>query len=137
MKITEIICEDGNTVNGVRPEIDHDHGTCGNATLIFRDKGGIDRFYHLNRIMLACAEADGLNTDKIDRLTDSSWMEKNNIARPYSKEEYNMLLQAFNTIPTDFQIVSPWQESTEMTDTGKQSPVLAREPVTLKPRKKN
>jgi hypothetical protein len=82
-----------------------------------------DRTYHLNRIMMAAAMADG-NTNKPVELDDQSFAGKNNMAYPYTKVEHNMMKQAFKS-------VNPHQETTlvgdhrsiEPDDTQKISPV--------------
>lgn len=88
-----------------------------------RDKGGYDRTYHLNRIMMALASANGKDKKKIADMDESSYVEKFNTAHPYTKEEHNMLHQAMATIPTEHQELVPFSTSQEMHDTHKTSPV--------------
>jgi hypothetical protein len=58
----------------------------------FRDIGGYDRTYELNRVMMAVACADGTNTP-LD-LDTESWAGRYNTAHPYTDEEAAMLKQA-------------------------------------------
>ena len=65
----------------------------------FRDPGGYDRTYELNRVMMAVAMADGSDTPiNIDQ---ASWVGKYNTAQPYTKEEQKMLKQAFKAIGSE------------------------------------
>lgn len=86
-----------------------------------RDVGGYDRVYHLNRLWMATAMADGKSTKAVD-MDSSSWAEKYNTEHPYTKEEHTMLAAAHNTIPTEHHEVQPWSKSTEPDDTHKVSP---------------
>lgn len=90
-----------------------------------RDIGGYDRFYHLNRIMMAAAMADGSSTDPVD-MDSSSWYEKYNTAHPYSEKEHIMMQAAMNTIPTDGKNVVSDHKSKELDDTYKVSPLPSR-----------
>ena len=51
----------------------------------FRDPGGYDRTYELNRIMMATACADGTTPLDIDA---ESWSGRYNTAHPYTKIEF-------------------------------------------------
>ena len=86
-----------------------------------RDVGGYDRVYHMNRLWMATAMADGQSTKGVD-MDEASWVEKYNTQHPYTEEEYNMFRQAENTIPTDSKEVTPWSKSEEPKDTHKVSP---------------
>lgn len=88
-----------------------------------RDVGGYDRVYHLNRMMMAMAAADGKDKNPVKGVDVASWIEKYNSSHPYTEEEHNMVHQAMATIPTDHQEVVPWSKSEEMHDTHKVSPV--------------
>jgi hypothetical protein len=92
------------------------------TTLQMRDVGGYDRTYHLNRIMMAAACADGSN-NKID-VDRSSWTEKYNTAHPYTELEAKMMKQALKTIPSEHHSVISDHKSREMHDTHKASPVI-------------
>jgi hypothetical protein len=87
-----------------------------------RDVGGYDRVYHMNRIMMAAAVADGKSTNAVD-VPISSWSEKYNTAHPYTDEEYNMVKSALNTIPSDHNAVSGDRQSRELESVHKASPV--------------
>jgi hypothetical protein len=87
-----------------------------------RDVGGYDRVYHMNRMMMATAVADGKSTKAIDVPT-SSWSEKYNTAHPYTDVEYNMVKAALNTIPSEHNSLSDDYKSRELDDVHKASPV--------------
>lgn len=87
-----------------------------------RDVGGYDRVYHMNRLWMATAMADGKSTKPVD-MDEASWMEKYNTQHPYTEEEYNMFRSAENTIPTDSKEVTPWSKSKEPDDTHRVSSV--------------
>jgi hypothetical protein len=87
-----------------------------------RDVGGVDRFYHMNRIMMAAAVADGKSTNAVD-IPVSSWSEKYNTAHPYTDEEHNMIKAALNTIPSQHNSVSSDNKSRELDSVNKASPV--------------
>ena len=86
-----------------------------------RDVGGYDRVYHMNRLWMATAMADGQSTKPVD-MDEASWVEKYNTQHPYTQEEYNMFRSAENTVPTDSKEVTPWSKSVEPEDTHKVSP---------------
>lgn len=65
----------------------------------FRDPGGYDRTYELNRVMMATACADG--TDAPLEMDQASWVGKYNTAQPYTKEEQKMLKQAFKAVGSE------------------------------------
>ena len=65
----------------------------------FRDPGGYDRTYELNRVMMAAACADG--TDAPIDIDKASWVGKYNTAQPYTKEEHKMLKQAFKAVGSE------------------------------------
>jgi len=65
----------------------------------FRDPGGYDRTYELNRVMMAAACADG--TDAPLDMDQASWIGKYNTAQPYTKEEQKMLKQAFKAVGSE------------------------------------
>lgn len=62
---------------------------------LFKDPNG-DRAYNLNRVMMATAMADGSDTP-ID-MDSESWAGRTNIAAPYTKEEHDMLKQAYKAV---------------------------------------
>jgi len=87
-----------------------------------RDPGGIDRGYHLNRIWMAAAMADGKSDAPVD-MDSSSFSEKYSLAVPFTKEEHNMMLSAMNTIPTDSKELMAHSKSEESPTVNKVSPV--------------
>lgn len=87
-----------------------------------RDVGGYDRVYHMNRMMMAMAKADGKSKKPV-KMDNASYVEKFNTAHPYTEEEHNMIHQAMATIPTEHQQVVPFSKSAEMGDTNKTSPL--------------
>lgn len=90
--------------------------------ILSRDVGGYDRTYHLNRIMMAAAMADGRSKKAVD-MDASSWVEKYNVAFPYSDEEQMMMFQAMATIPTDGAELEKRGKSAEPKDTNTKSAV--------------
>jgi hypothetical protein len=92
------------------------------GTDIFRDVGGYDRTYHLNRIMMAAAMADGKSKKPVD-MPNHSFVEKYNVAFPYTDMERMMMLQAMATIPTDGKELSKRGKSEEPKDTNTVSAV--------------
>lgn len=87
-----------------------------------RDKGGYDRTYHLNRIMMAAAMSDGQSDAPVD-MDSTSWIEKYNTAYPYTEQEHNMIKSAMNTIPSEGAEVSKHHKSEELHGVNKVSPV--------------
>ena len=87
-----------------------------------RDIGGYDRTYHLNRIWMATAMADGQSKRPVD-MDSASFVEKYNVAFPYTDIEHMMILQAMATIPTDSKELTKRSKSKEADDTNKVSPV--------------
>ena len=89
-----------------------------------RDVGGYDRTYHINRLMMAAAMADGKSQDAVE-MDNASFIEKYNTVHPYTEEEYNMFISATKTIPTDRKDVVPYSKSQEPSDTNTKSLVKA------------
>ena len=85
-----------------------------------RDVGGFDRIYHMNRLWMAMAMADGKSQDAVD-MDNASFAEKYNTVHPYTEEEYNMFVAATKTIPTDRKEAVPYSKSQEPQDTNKTS----------------
>lgn len=88
-----------------------------------RDKGGYDRIYHMNRLWMAMAAADGKSTKPPEGVDSSSWAEKYNTIHPYTKEEENMIKQAVKVVPTDYKHEVSDRKSSEPDSTHKTSPV--------------
>lgn len=133
MKIKEIIAEDidyneqaklETPEKEVLPSYDAAHP---GEVVRARDIGGYDRVYHMNRLMMAMAKADGKSRSPVDSATET-WFEKYNTIHPYTKEESNMVHAAIKTVPTDGEVVSHNTKSREVTDTHKVSPVALRKP---------
>lgn len=124
MKIKEIIVE--TRKDGAIPKEMEEKGLGG--VIRMRDVGGYDRTYHLNRIMMAAAMADGQSEKPVD-MDGASFVEKYNVAIPYSDAEELMMYQAMATIPTDGKELVKRGKSEESPDTNTTSP--------LSPRKKN
>lgn len=87
-----------------------------------RDVGGYDRTYHLNRIWMAAAMADGQSAKPVE-MDSASWVEKYNVAFPYTDAEHLMVMAAMATIPTDGQELTKRSKSKEPDDTYTTSPV--------------
>jgi len=87
----------------------------------FRDPGGYDRTYELNRVMMAAAESDGKTPLKMDAETYSG---RYNTAHPYTQLEADMLKQAFKAVGTEsFDLNHGNNRSMELDSTYKVSPV--------------
>ena len=121
MKINEIIIE--TRKNGNVPKDFEDKSMGG--VIRMRDIGGYDRTYHLNRIMMATAMADGRSEKPVD-MDAASFVEKYNVAIPYSDAEELMMYQAMATIPTDGKELVKRGKSQESSDTNISSPVPAK-----------
>jgi hypothetical protein len=113
--ITEISVKPGGKIH--KPHSDASQGH-----VLMRDKGGYDRTYHLNRIMMAAAMADG-KSKKAVSMDNSSFVEKYNVAFPYTDEEHLMMFQAMATIPTDGGELDKRGKSVEPRDTNTLSTV--------------
>jgi len=100
-----------------------DHDAVGKGVTRSRDVGGYDRIYHMNRMMMAMAMADGRSTGKIDGVNIDTWFEKYNTLHPMTKEEDNMIRAAMKTIPTEGNHVSKFGKSVEPAGANTQSPV--------------
>ena len=88
---------------------------------VFRDKEFADRFYELNRVMMAVASSDGISPLKIDQ---ESWAGRENVAAPYSQIEQKMLSDAFKAVGSYHKdLVGGDLRSQELPDTNKTSPV--------------
>ena len=87
---------------------------------IMRDVGGYDRVYHMNRMGMALAMSDGASKKPVD-MDSASFVEKYNVAFPYTDVEHLMMLQAMATIPTDSKELLKRSKSEEPTDTNVQS----------------
>lgn len=131
MKIKDIITEDRGPEEQAELETpektllpSHDAAHTGEVVRT-RDVGGYDRVYHMNRLMMAMAKADGKSKKPVNSAAET-WFEKYNTLHPYTKEESNMVHAAMKTVPTDGEVVSHDTKSRESDDTHKVSPVSAR-----------
>lgn len=100
-----------------------DHAQVQKGVHLSRDPGGYDRIYHMNRLMMATACADGRDKKKIPGVDSSSWYEKYNTIHPYTEEEHNMIHQAMATVPTDGGEIVKNRRSLESDDVHRVSPV--------------
>jgi len=124
MKIKDIVTE---TKRGHKPDYSKNSDT---GEWIFRDNG-TDRHYNLNRIMMASAMHDGQSDHAVD-MDEASWVEKNNMARPYTEAEHNMMKGAFATVNSEYKHSSSDHKSREQDDVNKKSPTGRTGPVKRK-----
>lgn len=90
----------------------------------FRDIGGYDRTYELNRVMMAAACADG--TDAPLNLDTESWAGRYNTAHPYTDAEAKMMKQALRATGSESQDLNHGDNrSQELESTNTESPVIA------------
>ncbi len=88
----------------------------------FRDENLADRFYELNRIMMAAATTDGTFIPEID---GESWAGRYNIATPYTQQEQDMLFMAYKAAGSEYHDVNKGDmRSIELDSTNKTSPVI-------------
>jgi hypothetical protein len=91
-----------------------------------RDVGGYDRTYHMNRLLMAAAMADGSSATRIQGMDPASFVEKFNVIFPYTDAEHLMMMAAMATIPTDGHELTKRSKSKEPEDTYHTSPVPDR-----------
>ena len=126
MKINEVIVEAKTT------EMDPVHDAAHKGPVIrARDVGGYDRVYHMNRLMMAMAKADGKSTKAVDSPSET-WFEKYNTVHPYTDAENKMVQSAMNTVPTDGKMISHDNKSRESKDVHRVSPHHNPGPITRK-----
>lgn len=90
----------------------------------FRDVGGYDRTYELNRVMMAVACADGTGAPL--NLDTESWAGRYNTAHPYTDEESAMLKQALQATGSEtHDLNSGDNRSQELESTHTNSPIKA------------
>lgn len=88
---------------------------------LFRDAEFADRIYELNRVMMAAAMSDGKSPLIIDH---ESWAGRHDIAAPYTKEEQQILKQAFAAVGSWHRDLNKGDmRSQELESTHKTSPV--------------
>ena len=107
-----------------QPGLNPDHAAPMQGVHKARDVGGYDRIYHMNRLWMAMAMADGKSRKPVD-MDAASWTEKYNTIHPYTEEEENMVHQAFATVPSDHKHEVAHKKSTEPEHVHKVSPVSA------------
>lgn len=88
-----------------------------------RDVGGYDRVYHMNRLWMAMACADGKSSKRPEGVDSESWAQKYNTIHPYTKEEDNMVKQAMKVVPTDEKTLVKSKKSQESDEVNKSSPI--------------
>ena len=89
----------------------------------FRDEDYADRTYELNRIMMAVASTDGTFVPDLD---GESWSGRHNTAHPYTKEENDMLKQAYKAVGSKhWDLNDGDMTSDEVPIVNKQSPIKA------------
>lgn len=118
MRASEFIVEGG----PVRGKMHKHHTDADQGTMIARDVGGYDRVYHMNRLWMAMAMADGKSTKAVD-MDPASSVEKFNSIHPYTDEEHNMVQAALKTIPSEHHTNNKRSKSKEPSDVHKISPI--------------
>lgn len=119
MRAEEFIIEGGPP--RAKMKKDHADATSQGGSMIARDAGGYDRTYHMNRLWMAAACADGSNK-KIE-MNVASPTEKFNSINPYTELEHKMMKQAMKTVPGEYHTNAKPGKSSEPKDTHKTSPV--------------
>lgn len=105
-------------------QLRHHHQQATRGLSRFRDPGGYDRTYELNRVMMAVACADG--TDAPVDIDQASWVGKYNTAHAYTDAEAQMLKQAFKAVGSETHDLNHGDNrSQEPDDTHKHSPMQA------------
>lgn len=85
----------------------------------FIDPSHTDRFYELNRIMMAAACTDG---DNMPDVNGESWVGRHNTAHPYTDVEQRMLEKAYKTVGSSVKDLNKGDlRSQELESTNKQS----------------
>jgi hypothetical protein len=65
----------------------------------FRDPNFADRFYELNRVMMAAASTDGTFVPEMD---GESWIGRYNLSAPYTQQEHDMLVKAYKAVGSTY-----------------------------------
>ena len=124
MRASEFINESGPPRSQMHQ--DHVKAAPASGSYIARDTGGYDRVYHMNRLWMAMAMADG-KSDKPVEMDVASPTEKFNGIHPYTEEEHKMVQAAMNTIPGEYHVLAkPSKKSSEPDDVHKVSPTTSR-----------
>lgn len=90
----------------------------------FKDNKHDDRTYELNRVMMAVAAADANTVPTID---SESWAGKKNVSAPYTKQEQDMLINAYKAIGSAYNDINGGDLRSQEVDgvVNKRSPVAA------------
>ena len=124
MRASEFISEAGPPRSSLHK--DHESVVPGPGSYIARDTGGYDRVYHMNRLWMAMAMADGKSPKAVD-MDAASPTEKFNGIHPYTDEEHMMVKAAMNTIPGEYHtLAKPSKRSAEPDDIHRVSPTTTR-----------
>jgi hypothetical protein len=94
----------------------------GQGVYLARDVGGYDRVYHMNRLWMAMACADGKSA-KATSSPASGWSEKYNTIHPFSDADDLKIQSALKTVPSDHGHIGKDHKSKEYNDINKVSPV--------------
>ena len=81
--------------------------------------------------MMAAGMADGVSEDAVD-MPQSSWVEKFNVARPYTEAEHKMMKSAFKTVSSENYETEKDHRSREQDDVNKKSPTGRTGPIKRK-----
>jgi hypothetical protein len=121
MRASEFITE----TSAPRAKMNKDHESVapGPGSYVARDTGGYDRVYHMNRMWMAMAMADGKSTKAV-KMDAASPTEKFNGIHPYTDEEDRMVQAAMNTIPGEYHRLAKPTKSSEPSDIHKISPIV-------------
>lgn len=122
MRAREFVLSEGFEGGTGRGEMPNNLKRSTQGAMITRDVGGYDRTYHLNRLLMAAGMSDGRSKKPVD-MPSASFVEKYNVAFPYTDIEHMMILQAMATIPTDGKELEKRSKSEEPEDTYTVSPV--------------
>ena len=103
-------------------QISHRHRQATRGLNLFRDRKRTNTDYVLNRVMMAAACADG--SDSPIEMDQQSWIGTRRSAHPYTKQEQNMLKQAFRAAGAEWDDVNDGDmDSEEMKDVNRVSPI--------------
>ena len=92
----------------------------------FRDSQHADRFYEINRIMMAAGMSDGVSPLP-DHMDGESWAGRHDIAVPMTEIEQGKLKQAYKAIGSKWKDLNPGPfKSQELDIVNKKSPVAKR-----------
>jgi hypothetical protein len=83
-----------------------------------------DRFYELNRVMMAVAATDGTFVPDMD---GESWVGRHNVSAPYTKQESDMMKKAYQAVGSEYKDINNGDIRSQEVDeiVNKNSPVQA------------